>query len=94
LTFIESLEESNSGASRRYAFLCEACHPSHIQSFYLWQAGSDGDNWTNANFRNHAHTLIEELTCCGENAAQGINDATKRIVCIANPILSAIAVPL
>lgn len=87
MKFIQHLEKREAGTEETYNFLCEACHPSFIQQWYFWMAGSEGDNWTNDKFRAHVHTLLEQLTFAGESAALGLARATEHLTAVSRPFV-------
>ncbi len=89
MKFIQHLEKQEPGSEQKYHFLCETCHPSFIQQSYLWMAGSEGDNWTNERFRDHAHSLLEQLISAGETAALGIAQATEHMTDVSRPFLGS-----
>lgn len=87
MKFIRHLETCEPESDQMYKFLCEACHPSFIQNTHFWMAGVDGDNWTNDVFREHAHTLLEQLILAGESAAFGLAKATEHVSAVARPFV-------
>lgn len=87
MKFIQHLEKREPGTEQIYNFLCETCHPSFVQQTYFWMAGTEGDNWTNDVFREHAHALLEQLVLAGETAAFGLAQATKHVTAVARSII-------
>ena len=87
MKFIQHLEKCEPGTEQKYNFLCESCHPSFVQQSYFWMAGIEGDNWTNNVFREHAHTLLEQLVLAGESAALGLAQATKHVTAVSRSII-------
>ena len=87
LKFIQHLGKSEPETEEEYNFLCEACHPSFVQQSYFWMAGSEGDNWTNDVFREHAHVLLERLILGGERATLGLTKATEHVNAVSRPFI-------
>lgn len=71
LTFIQNLSGIDS-PEEAYGFLSEACHPNMIQSFYFHMAGPPLSNWSNEQFSNHAHKLLEKAVSIIESTCMGI----------------------
>ena len=87
MNFIQHLEKYEPGTQNDYDFLCEACHPSYFQQTYFWMAGSAGDNWNNDVFREHAHTILEQLILAGERATLGLIKATEHVTAVSKPFV-------
>jgi len=73
LTFIQNLSEIDE-PEEAYNFLSEACHPNMIQSSYFYMAGPPLSNWSNEQFSEHAHELLEKTVSIIESTCSGIQN--------------------
>jgi len=82
--FIRALIDVHPQANGDYDFLCESCHPSFLMTTYWSMMGGPIiHNWSNQNFHNHAHQLIDRSLQCMEYALNGISREVEEILKLA-----------
>jgi hypothetical protein len=77
------------GAMADYEFLCDACHPCHLQHTYLMFAGSDHDNWSNTKFASYGHQILDRTLKAAEGSVKGITEAGIAILDRTMPVILA-----